>query len=577
MKETILGNCLRRLTGHFNEMSSNPEKDVFWEDHKLNFKALFDSSFDAITYGKIVLDANNKPVDSFFIEVNPAFEKQTGIPRKNAIGVSVNKLLPYLTNSGFDWLGAHSEVAFGGKEKSFEQYVKQIGRWYMVQIYRPKKGYFIGVFSDITNRKMMEQKSIQLLKLNELILESVPNILVEVNLQKRYVWTNQEGFNFFGGDCIGKEAKDYFMDDIDVYKIVEPLFEGRVDCVKLENWQRRNDGERRLLSWKCVPLKNDKGEIVGALSSAYDITELSLTEIELKKAEQKYEIVANNTYDWEFWTDENDVFVYTSPSCLQLTGYSAEEFYKDKNLFISILHPEDRDLYDEYTKKVMKRKVAEVDLRIISKSGKIVWISRICQRIYDADGNYLGLRGSNRDINQRKKAEINLSKSRDYLNNILRAVGAPLFVKDENHRFLLVNDAFCKWSGFAKEYMEGKLDDDIFPEEQTKIYRQDDDEVIRSGNSTLEEEKMSDANGDVHVVLTKKSLYINENGEKNIIGIITDITKRNEMETEIKKRNEELEKFNQFSIERELRMVNLKKEINELHKQLGLEKRYELT
>jgi PAS domain S-box-containing protein len=547
--------------------------------NQLDFKELFERSLNAVACGKIILDEHNVPVDYVFIDVNDAFEKHTGIPRNKALGRSVKELIPGIEKSEFDWIGEHARIAFGGKEKRFEQFENHLNRWYSVYIYSPRKGYFINVFSDITERKSLEQKLIELLKFNELILSSIPSILMEVNFQKKYVWANKDGLNFFGEDCIGKEAKDYFIENDTVYDLVEPLFNGTADILHVENWQKRKDGQKRLLAWKCVSLKNKKGEIIGALSSAQDVTEQRLVETALKDAEQKYEIVANNTYDWEFWINVNREFIYSSPSCLRITGYSASEFYKDKEILNRIIHPADKERYDAHVSDYSSytKDARELDFRILTKDGRVVWISHVCQKIKDSNGKELGVRGSNRDITERKNIELNLSKSRNYLNNILNSVGAPLFVKDANHQFIMVNDAFCKWIGYSKEYLVGKIDSELFPAEQIKVFWKNDDLVIQTGDSALEEERVTDANGVEHIILSKKSLYITDKGFKELVCIITDITKRNETEIELKKRNEELERFNQFSIERELKMIALKKEINELYKKLGESKRYELA
>ncbi|MFC1569741.1 PAS domain S-box protein [bacterium] len=130
-----------------------------------------------------------------------------------------------------------------------------------------------GVVHDVTERVIAEKKLDKTFKRNEAILAAVPDIIMEVNKNKIYTWVNQEGVKFFGDDVIGKEASHYFNGEQDTYKIVQPLFEGSDDITYVESWQRRKDGEKRLLAWWCRNLKNEQGEIAGALSSARDITE----------------------------------------------------------------------------------------------------------------------------------------------------------------------------------------------------------------------------------------------------------------------------------------------------------------
>src|SRR4030066_1359531 len=128
----------------------------------------------------------------------------------------------------------------------------------------------------------------------EAILSAVPDIIMEVDRNKVYTWANKAGFEFFGDDVIGKEASRYFEDKQDTYSVVEPLFEGNENVFYVESWQRRRDGQKRLLAWWCRVLKDDSGNVTGALSSARDITEIKKTEQALKEKERQLEIKASN-------------------------------------------------------------------------------------------------------------------------------------------------------------------------------------------------------------------------------------------------------------------------------------------
>ena len=92
---------------------------------------------------------------------------------------------------------------------------------------------------------------------SELIADLVPDIIAQVNNDKMYTWLNKAGLEFFGEDAIGKEASFYFEGEQNTYKIVAPLFEGTKDTEYVESWQRRKDGQKRLLGWWCRSLKDD--------------------------------------------------------------------------------------------------------------------------------------------------------------------------------------------------------------------------------------------------------------------------------------------------------------------------------
>ncbi len=148
-------------------------------------------------------------------------------------------------------------------------------------------------FRDITERKRAEEKFRLLSSRNEAILTSVPDIIMEVDNNKIYRWTNRAGIEFFGDDIIGKEASVYFEGEQETYNIVQPLFKGDENIVYVESWQRRRDGEKRLLGWWCRVLKDAEGNVTGALSTARDITERKQAEMKILKLNRTYAVLSN--------------------------------------------------------------------------------------------------------------------------------------------------------------------------------------------------------------------------------------------------------------------------------------------
>jgi PAS domain S-box-containing protein len=136
----------------------------------------------------------------------------------------------------------------------------------------------------------------------------------------------------------------------------------------------------------------------------------------LQESELRYRTMADFTSDWEYWLLPDGTLRYVSPSCEQISGYTASEFYADPQLLTRIIHPDDALLWAEHTHHINANGISEpIDCRIRTKDGAHIWISHVCRPVLDAVGQALGLRGSNRDVTQRKKAEAELQRVHDDL------------------------------------------------------------------------------------------------------------------------------------------------------------------
>ncbi|MDD5286544.1 MAG: PAS domain-containing protein [Desulfuromonadaceae bacterium] len=135
---------------------------------------------------------------------------------------------------------------------------------------------------------------------------------------------------------------------------------------------------------------------------------------QLMQQEEKYRIVADFTFAWEFWiAPDGKNFTYCSPSCRWATGRDAAEFYADSGLLLNIVHPDDKALFSEHRHEVSDGTIHADTLifRIIHTEGDVRWIEHVCRPVIDNSGIFQGVRGSNRDITERIQAEKEREKA----------------------------------------------------------------------------------------------------------------------------------------------------------------------
>lgn len=110
-------------------------------------------------------------------------------------------------------------------------------------------------------------------------------------------------------------------------------------------------------------------------------------------------------YDWETWEGANGKILYVSPSCEMISGYTDDEFIKDRALLSKIILDEDKYIWEKHREDIHVSRGSHIEhFRIRNKNGNIVWIEHTCSPVM-ASGLFLGYKANNRDITQIKQSE----------------------------------------------------------------------------------------------------------------------------------------------------------------------------
>ncbi len=252
----------------------------------------------------------------------------------------------------------------------------------------------------------------------EAIFAAVPVILMEVDNNKIYTWANPAGLNFFGGDVIGREASTYFVGENTTYSKVKPVFNGKDDVVYVESWQRRKDGEKRLLAWHCKAVKDSIGNVTGALSSAHDITDVREMELqteaalkELRRSEARYRALFEQAaVGVGLVITSTGQYIDINKKFCDLVGYSRDEILESN--FQTITHPEDIQENLDKNALLLSGKIMEfsIDKRYVCKDGNVVWANLTASPLWKPNeevDEYYHI-AVVQDITDRKQTELKL-------------------------------------------------------------------------------------------------------------------------------------------------------------------------
>lgn len=239
------------------------------------------------------------------------------------------------------------------------------------------------------------------------MLEEIPDIVMEVDADKRYIWANPAGYAFFGDDVIGKQASDYFVGDQSAYKVSQSSFDNGDNTTYFKSVQRRSDGAERTLARWCRMLKDENGDVIGALSTARDVTEQERIAAALRESEQKYRSLIENAQQGVIIAQANPVRLrFANPAMSVITGYDeAELLAMGEQQLPALVHPDDRQrFFGSFRRRIAGEDIPRQDeYRVVRKDGITRWVS-----LYSSLISYLGEEATLTtfiDITERKEAE----------------------------------------------------------------------------------------------------------------------------------------------------------------------------
>lgn len=127
-------------------------------------------------------------------------------------------------------------------------------------------------------------------------------------------------------------------------------------------------------------------------------------------------------------------------------------------------------------------------------------------------------------LRQRRVVEEETRKAATFLQQIMNSITDPIFMKDRQSRFVLVNDAMCELMGLPREELIGHEGLQLVTPEQRATFLEKDAMVFQTQQENTNEEPINSRQGKVRTILTKKMPFTDDLGGQFLIGIIRDIT-----------------------------------------------------
>ena len=273
-----------------------------------------------------------------FLWANKTAAEIAGRSRKEMIGKNGKYLLDVKSISKKDYLKAlklltHVKLGKKAGPEEFKIKIKD-GVEKIVEIQAQKiklhdESLIVGIVSDITDRKKAEQEIIDERSRAERYLNLAGTIIVALDSNGNIELLNNKGYEIFGYDIGYLSGKNWFKNCLpkeianDVKNIFDNLMNGKDEIVDhYENPILRKDGELRLINWYNTLIRDEKGKIIGTLSSGEDITNRKKAEEKIKETKDHLQNVIDSTSEIIFSIGKDFKIKIWNRSAKMITGYT---------------------------------------------------------------------------------------------------------------------------------------------------------------------------------------------------------------------------------------------------------------
>ncbi|MBD2329552.1 CHASE2 domain-containing protein [Alkalinema sp. FACHB-956] len=142
-------------------------------------------------------------------------------------------------------------------------------------------------------------------------------------------------------------------------------------------------------------------------------------------------------------------------------------------------------------------------------------------------------------------SEEELKRSTEFLRRVIDTIPDPVFVKDKQHHWIVLNEAYARFVGVPVADLVGRTVYDVFPKQEADVFWQQDAQVFRRETEQENEEQLTNIYGTTYCIATKRSLHKDAAGNLFLVGVIRDITQRKSVEEELRRTTAELSKSNE--------------------------------
>ncbi|HLA44875.1 MAG TPA: ATP-binding protein, partial [Aggregatilineales bacterium] len=304
-----------------------------------------------------------------------------------------------------------------------------------------------------------------------------------------------------------------------------------------------------------APLRDQQGEVIGAMGVGTYFIEQDWKDDALVTSQRMIQTLLSNlpgmAYRIHHTPEWNMDFV--SEGCTSLTGYYPSDLIEGHRIsFKDLIHPDDHADIDSVIQEALETGMPfQLTYRIRTAGGVEKWVWELGRRVESReDGVRDVTEGFITDITERRHAEEALANEHSMLRTVIDNLPDYVFAKDLDGHFIVSNAANARYLRVSHpDDVIGKSDYDFFEPERADSFRTDELDIIESGKPMLNQEievyyEKSDSSR--WYAITKAPLRNHQREITGVVGLIREITRHKEAETQMVKANQQLVELNEL-------------------------------
>lgn len=317
-------------------------------------------------------------------------------------------------------------------------------------------------------------------------------------------------------------------------------------------------------------------EIADDLGLAINNLEQQKKKSEIETALNKSELFFRHVFDFAAGgmaiVSTEGKFLKCNSSFCKLIGHTEAELTNFH--FNDITHSEDKDIGLEIMKKVVSAELdkATFENRYLKPDGTVIW-AFVSVSLVKSEADQPGFFITHIiDLTEKRQAEQDLIDSEEQYRTFMNSTKDLAFLKDEELRYIMINKAQKEFFNRSENKILGFSDNDLMSPEIAVRCGSSDKLVLDTLETVVTVESANDK-----IYETRKFPVRLRNKQTGVGAFIRDVTEQIRATQALLEKTEELERFNSLMIGRELKMVQLKEEINQLLISAGQKEKYKIV